>query len=133
MEENRTGLTGEQDPGRQGEKTFTQEDVNRIVQERLSREKGKQDEDLSKRAAELDRRERRMNAVQKLRDNGLPDYLADALNMETDDAFEESMKAVMKMKKESGGGPRVVGTRDVIGRIDNMYRTDGTREAFGLK
>lgn len=57
--------------GMQQGKTFIQEDVNRIVQERLAKEKGKSNEDLEKRAAELDRRERRMNAIQKLRENGL--------------------------------------------------------------
>ena len=34
------------------ERTFTQDDVNRIVQERLAKEKGKGSEDLDKRAAE---------------------------------------------------------------------------------
>ena len=39
-------------------KTFTQEDVNRIVQERLAKERGKasNSEDLEKRSAELEKR-----------------------------------------------------------------------------
>lgn len=117
-----------------GEKTFTQDDVNRIVQERLAKEKGKQNEDISARIAELDKRERKMNAVQKLRDNGLPDYLADALNMDTDEAFEQSMKAVMKMKEEGKAeGDEPVGVRDLIGRIGGLNNHgDALRDAFGL-
>lgn len=71
-------------------KTFTQDDVNRIVQERLAKEKGKGNDELDKRKADLDKRERRMNAIDELRKNELPDYLVDALNMETDEAFQQS-------------------------------------------
>ena len=49
LEGAQTGTEGAQQQGR----TFTQEDVNRIVQERLAKEKGKGNEDLDKRAAEL--------------------------------------------------------------------------------
>ena len=58
-------------------KTFTQDDVNRIVQERLAKERGKGNEELEKRVAELDLRERKLNAVEALRKNGLPDYLVE--------------------------------------------------------
>ncbi len=119
------------------ERTFTQDDVNRIVQERLAKEKGKGSEELDKRAAELDMRERKMNAVQKLRDNGLPDYLVDALNMESDDAFEKSMEAIKKMKgetSESNGTQvgRVVGTGNPIGVVTKGGYDGGLRDAFGL-
>lgn len=134
MEENTMNTKNEGKSTPEGEKTFTQDDVNRIVQERLAKEKGKQNEDISARIAELDKRERKMNAVQKLRDNGLPDYLADALNMDTDEAFEQSMKAVMKMKKEGKAeGDEPVGVRDLIGRIGGLNNHgDALRDAFGL-
>ena len=83
--------------GTQDARTFTQDDVNRIVQERLAKEKGKGNPDLDKRAAELDMRERKMNAVQKLRDNGLPDYLVDALNLNTDEDLEKGFAGLPKM------------------------------------
>ena len=71
---------------------FSQEDVNRIVQERLAKErsKGSNNEDLDKRAAELDARERKLDAVTKLREKGLPDYLVDVLNMNTDDDSDKA-------------------------------------------
>lgn len=124
--------------GLQSGKTFTQNDVNRIVQERLAKEKGKVGEELDKRAAELDKRERRMNARDELRKNGLPDYLVDALNMETDEAFQQSMEAIKKMKGESpeSGQPQpgtIIGRGTPIGAVSN--RGDGVdlRGAFGLK
>lgn len=86
-------------------KTFTQEDVNRIVQERLAKERSKTagngDDELSKRAAELDMRERKLNAREALKKEGLPDYLVDALNMNTDEDFQKSMEAIKKLKGES--------------------------------
>lgn len=120
------------------ERTFTQDDVNRIVQERLAKEKGKGNEELDKRAAELDMRERKMNAVQKLRDNGLPDYLVDALNMDSDDAFEKSMEAIKKMKgetSESNGAQvgRIVKTGNPIGVVTKGGHGDDLRGAFGLR
>ena len=113
-------------------KTFTQEDVNRIVQERLAKEKGKGNDELDKRAAELDKRERKMNAVQKLRDNGLPDYLVEALNMETDESFQKSMEAVKKMKGESTSAPgTMIGRGTPIGTVIKGGG-DRLRDAFGL-
>lgn len=123
-----TGAEGTQ------ERTFTQDDVNRIVQERLAKEKGKGNEDLEKRAAELDKRERRMNAIDELRKNDLPDYLVDALNMETDEAFQQSMEAIKKMKGETSESTgRVVGTGNPIGAVVKGGGVDALRTAFGLE
>lgn len=114
-------------------KTFTQDDVNRIVQERLAKEKGKGNDELDKRKADLDKRERRMNAIDELRKNELPDYLVDALNMETDEAFQQSMEAIKKMKGES-----IKSTGQVIGRgnpIGTVTKGDfgDLHSAFGLR
>lgn len=120
-------------------KTFTQEDVNRIVQERLAKErsKGSNNEELDKRAAELDRRERKLNAVTKLREKGLPDYLADALNMNTDEDFDKSIEAIIKMKGETDKaqeqGGRVIGIINPIGKVGPNLPRDSFREAFGLE
>lgn len=137
-----TSLEGTQTgtDGAQG-KTFTQDDVNRIVQERLAKErsKGSNNEDLEKRAAELDLRERKLNAVTKLREKGLPDYLADALNMNTDDDFDKSIEAILKMKGETGNGighiGRVVSIDRInpIGVVKNTSNDSDLRGAFGLR
>lgn len=124
--------------GGQAERTFTQDDVNRIVQERLAKERGKGSEDLEKRAAELDKRERRMNAIDELRKNDLPDYLVDALNMETDEAFQQSMEAIKKMKGETSKSQQpeagtIIGYGNPIGIVSSSNNYDGLRTAFGLK
>ncbi len=117
------------------EKTFSQEDVNRIVQERLAQEKNKKNDELEKRVKELDMRERKMNAIQKLRENGLPDYLVDAINMETDETFNSSMEMIKKMKEESKPEePRVIGRGDLIGHVGGQLNpTNPIKEAFGLR
>lgn len=127
--------------GTTGEKTFTQEDVNRIVQERLAKEKSKGnsniEDELNKRAADLDLRERKLTAREKLREKGLPEYLVDALNMNTDEDFQKSMEAVLKMKGEAEGGtgPKPVGKMNLIGSVPtaNTGSRDEIRTAFGLK
>ena len=141
---NNTSLEGTQTGTEGAGRTFTQEDVNRIVQERLAKEKGKGNEDLDKRAAELDKRERRMNAVQKLRDNQLPDYLVDALNMDTDEAFEQSLNAIIKMRGETAEGVKnttgkqatgevILGIGNPIGVVKKGAPDRALRDAFGLE
>ncbi len=120
----------------QSEKTFTQEDVNRIVQERLAKErsKGNDNNELTKRAAELDLRERKLTAREKLRENDLPEYLVDALNMNTDDDFQKSVEAILKMKGETGERPQMIGIGSPIGAVGGGARsTDPVRNAFGLE
>ncbi len=142
MEDNKnTSTEGTQTgtEGTQGERTFTQEDVNRIVQERLAKEKskGNGDDELNKRAAELDLRERKLTAREKLRENGLPDYLVDALNMNTDEDFQKSMEAILKMKGETKGSeqPTPIGKGNLIGRVQGFGTKDNDpiRNAFGLR
>ena len=116
------------------QRTFTQEDVNRIVQERLAKEKSKGNEDLERRARELDARERRMNAIDALRKNELPDYLVDALNMNTDEDFQKSMEAIKRLKGQTSNADtqNIVGYGNPIG-IVSKGGGDNLRDAFGLK
>lgn len=125
--------------GTQQERTFTQDDVNRIVQERLAKERSKAtgngEDELAKRAAELDLRERRITAREKLRENGLPDYLTDALNMNSDEEFQKSMEAILKMKGETGSNiPNPIGKGNLIGTVQSMgTKVDPYRNTFGLR
>lgn len=138
MENNNTDIQTGTQTGAEGaqEKTFTQDEVNRIVQDRLAREKGKGSEELDKREAALNYRERKMNAVDELRKNGLPDYLAEALNLNTDEDFQKSMEAIKRMKGESAGVQLgVIGKGSPIGDVGRGYHDDSDqlRGAFGLK
>lgn len=79
-----------------GEKTFTQEDVNRIVQERLAKEKAKNsgEADFAKREQELAQRELHMTAKELLSEKGLPVQLFDALNCTDKEALEKSIATI---------------------------------------
>lgn len=79
-----------------GEKTFTQEDVNRIVQERLAKEKAKNsgDADFAKREQELAQRELHMTAKELLSEKGLPVQLFDALNCTDKESMEKSIATI---------------------------------------
>lgn len=79
-----------------GGKTFTQEDVNRIVQERLAKEKarGGSDADLARRERELERRELHMTAKELLSKKGLPVQLFDALNCADKETMEKSIATI---------------------------------------
>lgn len=73
------------------EKTFTQEEVNQIVQERLQREKNKQPE-LEQREKELAKREKAFNAKELLQKHNLPEEFQSFL-----EASEDMNAAVMQI------------------------------------
>ena len=79
-----------------GEKTFTQEDVNRIVQVRLAKEKSKNsgDADFAKREQELAQRELHMSAKEMLSEKGLPVQLFDALNCKDEETLKKSISTI---------------------------------------
>ena len=122
--------------GHATERTFTQADVNRIVQDRLAKEKGKDNEELTRRAAELDARERRLNVIDELGRNGLPSYLVDALNTKTDEEFKNSIEIIKRLKGEATEGieneASVMYQDDPIGVVKRGHRSSSLRNAFGL-
>ena len=65
MEQNNNPIQNE------GERTFTQDDVNRIVGERLSKEKDRAAAELAKREQDLHARELRITAREKLAEKGI--------------------------------------------------------------
>lgn len=82
-----------------GEKTFTQEDVNRIVGERLAKEKAKNsgEADFAKREQELARRELHMTAKELLSEKGLPVQILDALNCADEETMKKSIETFEKV------------------------------------
>lgn len=75
--EDSTNITESQEPAvqqnNQGTKTFTQEEVNRIVQERLARAKTVQNPDPKER--ELEQRENALYVREQMAEHGLPKEL----------------------------------------------------------
>lgn len=85
-----------------GGRTFTQEDVNRIVQERLAKEKAKSngEADLAKREQELAQREFHMTAKEMLSEKGLPVQLFNALNCTDEETMKKSIATIEKVFNE---------------------------------
>ena len=83
-----------------GEKTFTQDDVNRIVQDRLAKDRAKSSEEITKREQELLQREFRLNSRQKLIDRGYPENILDALNCSSEEAFNKALDIIDGLIKE---------------------------------
>lgn len=93
-----------------GEKTFSQDDVNRIVGERLAAEKRKGEAALAEREQQLARRELLLTAKEKLTKEGLPVELADALNVSSPEAMEKAITTVKAViDKIKAAPPKFVG------------------------
>ena len=73
------------------DKAFTQEEVNTIVQDRLAKEKAKFDKQLSDMQAQIQRREKRLEAREQLQKKGLPVELADLVRLDDDESFNTSL------------------------------------------
>lgn len=86
-------------PGEDGQKTFSQEDVNRIVTERLARERSKSEATILQREQELARKEFLFEARQTLTEKGLSPDLLDALNTSSPEAFNASL-AILEQQLE---------------------------------
>lgn len=92
MDENKA--MNNQNPDGAGEKTFSQEDVNRIVGERLAKEKAKGEAVLAEREQQLAQRELLLTAKEKINEMGLPAELVDALNVSSPEALEKALSTV---------------------------------------
>lgn len=100
MELENTKTAVETKPEENGERTFTQEDVNRIVGERLAKEKAKNDVDFVKREQDLQQRELAMTAREMLTEKGLPKDLADILKYSDEDSLKIAVDRILKLKNE---------------------------------
>ena len=94
-----------------GQKTFTKDDVNRIVGERLARDREKASEEVSKKEQELADREFRLNSRQKLMDRGYPESIMEALNCSSEEAFNKALDALDSLMKERGADAESIKAR----------------------
>lgn len=134
-----------------GEKTFTQDDVNRIVGERLAKERAKTTADragdtkeeindvkLREKERELEQRELRLSAREMLIDKGLPEQLLDALNCSDKETMEKSIliiKEVFNGYESKLQKPiKIIGAVPGSGlRNDDIGGDYEIRKAMGLK
>lgn len=111
------------------ERTFSQDDVNRIIQERLAKEKAKSDAAIAQREQELAHREFMLTAKEKLAGKKLSPALLDALNVSSPEAFEKSLEIIERelMTRPKGGKSQL---RITDG--DPPDAGDPVRDAMGL-
>lgn len=83
-----------------GERTFSQDDVNRIVQERLAKDREKASKELGEREQELAKREFRLDSRQKLMDRGYPESIMEALNCNSEKEFDKALDIIDSLIKE---------------------------------
>lgn len=127
----------------QQERTFTQDEVNRIVQERLARAKNAPDNSgYAERERALDQRERRLEAREKLADAGLPKELSPLVNCSGKKEMEDSIKLISTYfhgSNKPGSGYRIsTGAASGAGAGYSSGHTKGAaddeiRAAMGLK
>lgn len=121
-----------------GVRTFTQDEVNRIVSNRLS-------EDRAKRAAELDEREKAVKArelaviaAEKLAEAGLPKELTAVLKYDDEDSLEAAINQLSTLRGFANGkndpatGERKYIEHKLPERTDDAANYDPLREIFRL-
>ncbi len=114
-------------------KIFTQEDVNRIVSERLGKERDKakkeQDAAFAERERAVSAREMHMAALEKLSSRGLPVELAEAINCSDEKTIDKCIEILAKnyTGTPTGGKPPYSPQN---GGVDT---SGGIRQAMGLR
>ena len=86
----------------EGVKTFTQEDVNRIVSSRLTEDREKHGAELAEREKELSHREYTVNAKAHLAGKGLPTELLDIVKASSMEELEGALKVLETHMQKKG-------------------------------
>ena len=144
---NNTAEAGEQQSNQeQPDSTFSQEDVNRIVQERLQREREKysdyddlktaaeraqelesEKQTLAERVAEFEAREERQKLVSDVaQDTGVP---ADALRGDTKEELEAHAEVLKSLMKTTG--PVIPGQEKRPQKVEESEERKAIRQLFG--
>lgn len=134
MDENKT--MNNQNPDGIGEKTFTQEQVNQIISDRLARDRAKGEAALAEREQQLAQRELLLTAREKLTESGLPVELVDALNVSSPEALEKALstvKTVMDKYKSEARPMKLRGVKAAESLSGPQGTSNGSlRKAMGL-
>lgn len=121
----------------QEERTFTESEVNEIVQNRLARERRKSDREDSgnDRETNLNDRELRIMAKEKLLDMGMSTKLADLLRYDDEESLEDAIEAFSSLIGGTGGNkeekPKSWGQRQNGAGI-RKTEAERIRKAMGL-
>lgn len=123
----------EQENSNNEEKTFTQDEVNRIVQERLSRNKSKNDE-LEEREKKIIQRELKADCKDILIEKNLPVELSELFNGYSEDELDKFIDVIGKIedKIKSSNENKMRGHKPNIGNTVEYNSNDPIKEAFRL-
>ena len=124
-----TNSTPEDKGGQGGEKMFTQEEVNRIVAERLARERAKgQPPAPDQREQELTQREQLAACREYLENEGLPTDLADLFGAKPLPEFKDTVRGVLTAISR----PERRGDKSTVQMSEKQTADSLFRKAFGL-
>lgn len=118
------------------ERTFTQDEVNKIIKERLQRERSKagaeQQQHEAEKTAELTAKENRLTCKEYLLDNGYPQKLLDIID--TSDPEEFKRKAADAASAFASGSGSGSGEKPYTQHrfVQSEYNPDHIAEAFSL-
>ena len=108
-------------------KTFTQEEVNAIVQERLAKEKAKHAKELEDMQTDIIKREKKLDAQERLKEKGLPAELVGLVNFSDEESFNNSLDLIEKTYSKHENNKANYSPMSGEG-----VQTDSVRDAMGL-
>jgi len=103
--ENATSIgteTGENTPAPSGERTFSQMELDRIVQTRIAQDRSRRESEYTEKEQELARRELQLTAKERFMQEELPVALLPALNVADAESLESTIDL---LKKHLGASP----------------------------
>lgn len=125
--------TQSEDNDVQAERTFTQEDVNRIVSERLAKERSKAEQSQQiqedQRAAELTARENTVACKEFIMDNGYPKEMLDCLDTSDPEEFKKKAETLFNafleyQRRHLKPSPRFSGEQPFSDSLDAAFSRD---------
>ena len=124
-----------------GERTFTQEEVNRIVSERLNKEKNKGDAALAEREQQFAEREKALanrealfDLKDQLKEMGLPKELLPVLNVQDKEALKTALEALKEYINEKKPSRHIIENKLPEGvSHDTKNPEREIRKAMGLR
>ena len=121
-----------------GAKTFTQDEVNRIVSERLARDRDTRKAELDEREKAVKARELAVMAAEKLAAAGLPKELTTVLKYDDESSLDAAITQLSHLQGFSNGqntpdgGKRTYIEHKLPEHNDQGSRPDPIRDAFRL-
>lgn len=122
--------------GQEQGRTFTQEEVNAIVRDRLAREREKTVPQIDEREQEISAREARLDCREYISENSYPEALLDVFCTDNVESFKNSVDKLLKAFPVIAEQKMPVGTGSTgnfARNRDNCKSNDPVAEAFRAK